>query len=75
MKLLENGPCIEENTTRLTPVQPDVEAMGRLEICHNGRWGSICNDFAGAPTALVACRQLGYASEGWKIILCLSFIN
>ena len=51
------------------PIYPDVEAMGRLEICHNEKWGSVCNDFAGAPTALVACRQLGYASKGLLIFI------
>ena len=49
---------VKEGATRLVP------AMCRLEICHNKKWGSVCNDFAGTPTAFVTCRQLGYTSKG-----------
>lgn len=32
---------------------------GRIEICHNGVWGTICDDFWSANDGVVACRQLG----------------
>ena len=38
--------------------------MGRLEICYNNEWGTICDDFFGAPSAQVACRQLGFSTTG-----------
>ena len=33
---------------------------GRVEILHNGQWGTICSDGWGMKNAKVACRQLGY---------------
>ena len=35
---------------------------GRLEVWHEGAWGSICQDNFGWRDARVACRELGYVS-------------
>ena len=37
---------------------------GRLEICINFVWGSICDDSFSTSDARVACRQLGYEVDG-----------
>ena len=37
---------------------------GRLEICLNEQWGTVCHDYWSAADASVACRQLEFLSAG-----------
>ncbi|KAJ1470395.1 SRCR-like domain-containing protein, partial [Baffinella frigidus] len=39
----------------------------RLDIFHDGAFGSICDDSATQGSAEVACRQLCFASEGASV--------
>ena len=37
---------------------------GRLEICHNGVWKTVCDDQWSTSNAKVVCSQLNYPPQG-----------
>ena len=42
----------------------DLFSEGRLEVCVNRVWGTICDTAYGTRDADVACSQLGYDDQG-----------
>ena len=53
----------ECNETDIRLVDGPAANIGRVEICLNGVWGSVCDDGWDVRDAQVVCRQLGYVAS------------
>ena len=43
---------------------------GRIEICINNVWGTICDDNWSDTDANVACRKLGFSAQSKSAVRC-----
>lgn len=59
--LIDSGIC-EEGSIRLADGVIDQE--GRVEVCVNGVWGTVCDDGWDKTDAHIACSKLGYSDLG-----------
>ena len=58
-------PC-QNGDIRLVRIS-DRNTEGRIEICANGTWGTVCNNQFHTLAAQVACKQLGFLKIGTVI--------
>lgn len=69
MHFLE-GVC-SEGAVRL---QGGTATRGRVEVCKNNIWGTVCEDFWNTADARVVCKQLGLPSASEYNYVALVYI-
>ena len=65
--VVASDPC-DPNQDRIRLINGNSPTEGRLEVCVNGEWGTVCDDGFGLDEGRVACsKQLGLSGK-----LCLT---
>ena len=59
--IFNTAPC---TTGQLRLVGGNIPNEGRVEICIENEWGTVCDNGWDSVDATVVCRQLDYSTQG-----------
>ena len=57
-------PACSDGDLKIIPSNLNNHLAGRVEVCVNGTWGTICSESFDDEDARVICNQLGYSVYG-----------
>ena len=70
------GDCTHGEVRLVDGRSTDATKEGRLEVCFNDAWGTVCNSSFGFYDAVVACGQMiGFHGEGKEGLLTCELVH